>query len=445
MSNKSKIRLRIFILIVCTMVIAWIGLANLFHLGPFNFLVNTARVLAVPVFASIYHDDLKTVKETAESYLIGDKELLSLPPSESWKNIETEVPGFRLLGYSEGSGAHLDIPFVYEKTDSPELVEFREKYFLDRIADGPGGEYNAMLRLGNWLGTRWDHGVDPVPGGPMVCSPARVIAAGENGSRFWCEIAGRTAIKAATALGWTARLLTASRDGYTWEHAVAEFWSNQFNKWFVIDTDFNCVYEHEGVPLSGFELCHQGEQLQKKGLLVVRKIAPAKKSLPTTDLIPFYSYVHIDMRSDWCSRKLPKGSPAGGDFSTWWTSRPYLHHLLTAKRRVDDPDLFDWKVNWVAIYALNAKMASGGLISIEIGLVGYSPVFKAFEVSLDGGGWQRVEQGEYVVNAGVGEHVLRARLVIVAGYAGPESKVGFQVVPAGQEFSIRKSGSFTMT
>lgn len=434
MLSRLNIRLKFFIFVTCILLCLWIALANLFGLGPFAFMDNAARVLAAPVFASIYDNDLKTVKKIVGSYRVGDKRLLSLPPLKSWKNIETKVPGLRYLGADEGSEFRSETPFVYERMDSSKLAEFREKCSLDRIIGGPGDEYDAMLRLGAWLGTRWDHGVDSVPGGRMVCEPARVVSAGENGSKFWCETAARTAVEAATAVGWTARLLTASRDGYTWEHAVAEFWSNEYGKWFVMDTDFNCVYEYEGVPLSGFELCHQGNELQESGKLVVRAIAPPKKSLPMIDLMPYYRYVHIDMRNDWCSRPLAEGSPAGGDLATWWTSRPSLHRLLTAKRRVEDPKVFNWAVNWVSIYALNAKIASDGLTSIEIGLAGYSPTFKAFEVSFDGGEWHKIEQPRYVLSAGTGDHVVRARLLTVSGYTGPVSELSFQLKPSRQEF-----------
>jgi hypothetical protein len=426
----SHVRLKILLFVTCISFCTWMGLAKLFDLGPFTFLDHAAKVLAAPVFASIYDDDLKAVKKIVESYQVGDKRLLSSPPSESWKNIETKVPGFRFLGAKEGSEFRLEAPFVYERMDSSTLAEFREKCSLDRVISGPGDEYDAMLRLGAWLGTRWDHGSDPVPGGRRVCEPVRVISAGENGAKFWCETAARTAVEAATAVGWTARLLTASSDGYTWQHGVAEFWSNQYGKWFVLDTDFNCVYEYEGVPLSGFELCHRGNELQNSGKLVVRAIAPPKKSLPKIDLIPYYSYIHIDMRNDWCSRPLAEGSPAGGDLSTWWTPRPSLHRVLTAKRRVDDPALFDWAVNWVSIYALDAKSDPEGRTSLEIGLAGYSPTFQAFEVSFDGGGWHRVEQPRYVLSADPGDHVVRARLLTISRYTGPVSEVSFHVSSA---------------
>ncbi len=337
-----------------------------------------------------------------------------------------------MLGESGQVVTFYDIPFVYEKSDTPYLLALRERYSLESIVKDAVGEYAAMLRLGAWVGSRWDHGIDPPPGGEQVCYPIEVVQAGEAGARLNCDISARLMVHAATALGWPARLVTASRDGYTWEHAVSELWSNVYKKWFVIDTDFNVVYEADGAPLSAFELCHQGLELQRSGLLQTRYIAPSKPSLGHIDLMPYYNYVHIDMRNDWCSRPLPTGSPAGGDLGTWWTSRPSLNALLTAKRRVDDPALFNWAVNWVSIYALSAERVSGSLVSIEIGLAGYSPTFKAFEISFDGGVWHKVEQPGYVLIAGAGEHVVRARLLTISGYVGPVSEVSFQVSRAGE-------------
>ncbi|MGH9906455.1 MAG: hypothetical protein ACRD8U_12845, partial [Pyrinomonadaceae bacterium] len=289
----------------------------------------------------------------------------------------------------------------------------------------------AMLRLGGWLGTRWDHGTDEVPGGSLVCDPSTIVNAGERGARYWCEIAARTTIEAATALGWPARLLTASRDGYTWEHAVAELWSNQFSKWFVMDTDFNVVYESAGVPLSAFELSHQGEQLQNGGRLRVRAIAPAKPSLPFKDLVPFYAYVHVDMRNDWCSRPLKQGSPAGGDLATWWTARPAFSRILTAKRRVDDRAVFDWNVNSVAIHASAARRYDDGQLWLEIGLTGYSPTFEAFEASVDGQPWNRIEGGVHSFSVASGIHTVGARLVTTSGYRGAESEIKFEAIAGG--------------
>jgi hypothetical protein len=421
-----------------SLAILWIALSGVFRLSPLDFLKLGLQVFTDHVMAVVYSADYRTVRDITGDYRVGNRSSRYLSSIDSWKDVERQIPGFRILGESGQPVATYDIPFVYEKIDTPYLVALRERYHLESIVKDAVGEYDAMLRLGAWVGSRWDHGIDPPPGGEQVCYPIKVIQAGEAGARLNCDTAARLTVHAATALGWPARLVTASRDGYTWEHAVVELWSNEYKKWFVIDTDFNVVYEADEAPLSAFELCHQGLELQKSGLLQTRYIAPSKPSLRHIDLMPFYNYVHIDMRNDWCSRPLVRGSPAGGDLGTWWTSRPSLNALLTAKRRVDDPALFNWAVNWVSIYALSAKRASDGLISIEIGLAGYSPTFKAFEISFDDGGWHKVEPG-YVLIAGAGEHIVRARLLTISGYTGPVSEVSFHVSSAGEQFSGRSN------
>lgn len=424
-----KKRYRLCLLFV-TSIILWtaIALSGLFRLsGPVDLLRRELRIFADRIFAAVYIADEQTLRHITDNYFVGNRSLRYSSSIDSWKDVERQIPGFRILGESGRPVTMYDIPFVYEKIDTPYLVSLREHYSLGSIVKDAAGEYDAMLRLGAWVGSRWDHGSDPPPGGVDVCNPIEVIQAGKTGARFWCEIAARLMVHAASALGWPARLVTASRDGYTWEHAVAELWSNEYKKWFVIDTDFNVVYEVDGEPLSAFELCHQGLELQRSGLLQTRYIAPSKPSLGYIDLMPYYNYVHIDMRNDWCSRPLASGSPVGGDLSTWWTSRPSLGRMLTAQRRVDDPVLFNWAVNWVSIYALSAKRVSESLISIEIGLAGYSPTFKAFYISFDGGAWHEVEQPGYVLSAGAGEHIVRARLLTTSGYPGPISELSFHI------------------
>ena len=223
-------------------------------------------------------------------------------------------------------------------------------------------------------------------------------------------------------MNWTARLTTASRDGRTWEHAVAELWSNQFGKWFVLDTDFNIVYEHKGVPLSAFELVHDGEALQRRGELTVRAIAAPKPSLPYQDLLPFYRYVHFDLRNDWCSRWLPRGSPSGGDLATWWTARPTMHWLITAKPRVDDREVFNWPVNWTAAHPSSARRDEEGRLVLEMGFVGYSATFRGFEMSVDHAGWCEARSG-HRLSLERGRHLIRVRLITRSGYAGSPAEI----------------------
>jgi hypothetical protein len=277
------------------------------------------------------------------------------------------------------------VPFVFENPDAAHLVALRKRFDLDSVVAGSGGEYDAQMRLATWIGTRFEHGTDEVPGGRQVCDPVAVIDAGQRGSRFWCEIAARIMTQAATAVGWPARVITASRDAYTWEHAVAELWSNQFDKWFVVDPDFNVVFEADGVPLSAWELVHQGPALQASNRLVIKRFAPLKQGIEPQDLVQFFAYAHIDKRNDWCSRSLAVGSPAGGDLAALWTSRPGRGPALTQIPKAASREQFDFPLNRVKT---RVTQLSGDRYSISLST--HSPVFSRFERKISDGSWQHV-------------------------------------------------------
>jgi len=238
----------------------------------------------------------------------------------------------------------MNVPFVYESPDAPHLKRLRDAFDLHRLVASGTNEYEAMLSVGTWLGSRWDHGSDPLPGGTQEMDVGEVIRQGMRGKRYWCEVAAKVAVQTLTAMGWVARLACISSDGRNWEHGVADVWSNQFGKWFAMDTDFNVVHECDGVPLSSYELCHDGPALHRSGTLQRRVLGASKPSLPLIDLLPLYACVSLDLRSDWYTRRLRRASPAGGDLASWWTARNGFARSLAPKIRVESRERFDWPV-----------------------------------------------------------------------------------------------------
>lgn len=238
--------------------------------------------------------------------------------------------------------------FVFERPDAPHLVAFRERYRLEAIVASAPTEYEAQLALATWVGTRFDHGTNEPPGGRQVCDPVSVVESGTKGARYWCEVAAYTMVHAAQAMGWPARMITGSTDGYTWEHAVAELWSNEHRKWFVVDTDFNVIFENGGVPLSAWELVHDAPALRKAGRLVTRRLARLKEGLVPQDVLRFFAYAHVDYRADWCSRRLRRASPAGGDLNTLWTARPGREPPLTSIPRAHRREQFEFDPTSIA-------------------------------------------------------------------------------------------------
>lgn len=273
---------------------------------------QTVRIVAAQVGRVVYRADLDTARELAK--------------------IRGHVPD------------DPDVPvFVFERPDAPHLVALRTKYRLNEVVAGAKSEYEAQLKLAEWVGTRYEHGTDDPPGGRQVCDPVAVIESGARGARYWCEVAAYTMIHAAQSLGWPARMITGSTDGYTWEHAVAELWSSEHRKWYVVDADFNVVFETDGVPLSAWELVHEGPALKERGKLVVRRFAKLKEGLHPQDLLRFFSYAHLTFRTDWCTRQLPRASPAGGDQNTLWIARMGSEPRVTPVRKAPSQGEFEFQ------------------------------------------------------------------------------------------------------
>jgi len=430
LAGEEKRRRRWPLVVLIPVLAAWGGASVYYHLTPLSVPSQVFRVVVAPIIAHVDGGEISEAARLREPYWVGSAQSRRLDAVESWRRLEGGTRGIHVFDVSGAGALPVDLPFVYESPDAPYLRELVQAYALRDVITGAPDEYSAMLRLGAWLGGLFDHGADALRDRQNQISPVEVIRAGKAGKRYWCEVAARLTVHAATALGWQARLVTASRTGYIWDHAVAELWSNQFRRWFVLDTDFNVIYETDGVPLSAFELCLFGRGLQQAQRLVIRQVAPPKPSLPPADLVPYYAYVHIDMRNDWNSRFLRAGSPVGGDLSTWWTARPTMGPVLTAKVRVNRQDVFNWLLNVVSMHALGIVDQPGGARQIRVGLTAYSPSFKTFEVAVDDGPWSDEPTGEALVPANSGHHTVRARVMTKAGFPGPVYQIGLEIVAA---------------
>ncbi len=380
----------------------------------------TARILAGHVLKYLYANDVREAERLNRQHWFPEP-LSAEKALAAWEVLKKRCPGLDCGNYLRHLRDVQSVPFVYGDPESPQLRKLRETFAFESLIASAPGEYEAMLALGTWLGSRWDHGKDSLPGSRTDIDAVRIIEAGMQGGKYWCEIAAKVAVQAFTSMGWPARLATGSSDGYTWEHAVAEIWSNQFSKWFAMDTDFNVVYEAEGVPLSIYELCHTGPALQREGKLHRRMLGGVKPSLPLTDLLYFYAYAHIDMRSDWNTRKLRWGSPAGGDLATWWTARSDFRKVLTPKIRVDAREMFDWSVNIAWVCLEDVRPAPAGY-AVKARLYAFAPYFGGFQISLDGQPWTDAPTDlDLVLNEG--NHVLSARVVSRNGRTGSANSV----------------------
>ena len=386
---------------------------------------QVARTTASFVLQYVYYDDSETVAEITDSYYQHFNPQIRNQSCQS--SVDLKAQGFYESRLVEPI-IHSKLPFVYVSPQQHTLKKLHDIVIADTAIDQINDdEFTRMLALFRWIGTRWDHGIDIPKGGYTKFDPVELLQEVKQGKRFWCEVAARFTVYAASAMGWPARLVSLSRNGYEWEHAVAEVWSNQYEKWFIVDADYNLMYFYNGKPLSAFELCHYGPTIFAEGRLVVLPIAPPKISVKSQNLLPYYSYVHIDLRNDWLSRDLAKGSPAGGDLSTWWTARSALGSLFTVKIRNEDQSTFDWPVNVVNIKPCRIINGPVNKRTIVFGFDSYGPYFSHYLWQIDGSGWHPLHENHLSLDLDAGYHDLEVKFATKGQSVGPLSKLTFRI------------------
>jgi len=439
--SVTKPVLRIgFTAVVLTAVVLSLA-AIVYEIDPATTVGQLTRIMARPVLGYVHRADLDEAEALGRRHTLGLRGAGDLP-EESWERFSDTRPNvLYLVSYSGAVYPDLDPPFVFEDFDADHIASLRQQMLRLGIAQNRDqSEFDSMMEVAAWVGGLWDHGSDVPPGGFQGFVLPDLIDDGSSGS-YSCEVAARSMSQAATAMGWASRVLTISRNGYDWNHGVTELWSNEFAKWFIVDTDFNVVYLSDGVPLSGYELIHEGAELRDQGRLVVSQFAVMKpfflrrwgvqEELEILRRLPLYRYAHTSLRNDWVTRSLPAGSPAGGDGATLYTSSEELPPILTAIDRVDSKTDFDWPLNLVEVRALDFQPTAGGG-SLKLGFFGFGPYASGIEVRLDGRQWAGVQE-TVAYELGRGAHTIEARLVVRNGlHPGPSTVVTFEIERAGR-------------
>ncbi|MGQ9553989.1 MAG: transglutaminase-like domain-containing protein [Anaerolineae bacterium] len=147
----------------------------------------------------------------------------------------------------------------YGDPDSPRMVELRQEFYLEKVVEGAASEFEGFLALKRWVRSRWNHGwcrTDAKDGLDILREAAQ-------GKQFQCGHFAITYVDCARALGWPARVtgISIERCEYPRDyqignvgHAIVEIWSNELEKWVVMDPDLNVYYVHDGAPLNALEI-----------------------------------------------------------------------------------------------------------------------------------------------------------------------------------------------
>lgn len=144
------------------------------------------------------------------------------------------------------------LPIRYEHFDTPRLRELSEQENLGAVVAGASDEFERMLLVKDWVAMQWPHSIpDPYPPWDAIVV-LDWIRTGKTGG--FCGQYSQVLLQSLAAIGLTGRYVEIGWTDYPYQHFVTEFWSNQYNKWIMMDADFNVHFERSGVPMSALEI-----------------------------------------------------------------------------------------------------------------------------------------------------------------------------------------------
>lgn len=212
------------------------------------------------------------------------------------------------------------LPFPVESPTHPVLVELRRRFDLDAHA-GSGTDLERAVRLRDWIKSLFPH---RIPYRMPEWNAVTILDRGRRGiERFICIHYSVSLVQCCLALGLQARMINLHRgisDSYRVgdeavvdppvdEHVVAEVWCAEAGGWVMLDTDFDCHYERDGVALSAWDI-HQALIKGELGALECRRgphsaaFTALSEDLPDADrffgveLPAYYAHVSVLMRND---------------------------------------------------------------------------------------------------------------------------------------------------
>jgi Transglutaminase-like superfamily len=326
------------------------------------------------------------------------------------------------------------LPVRYEHFDAPRIQQLAAREGLDAVVAGAASEFEAVLKLKEWVAAQFPH-TNPEPYPPwdaLIILDA--IRGGLTGG--FCAQYSQVLLQSLAAFGIPARYLEVGTAANPFNHFPLEFWSNQFNKWVLLDADFNLHFERNGLPLSALEVHEALVTGAAASVNVVegafRTGHPSPGDLPLgTRELYYYMRYHLKADHVW--------APAEAPFDRWndmveWTDShtvpwesstvpsPFPNEKVTA-RVTNDPAVANAPLNQIWV---TPRVTTGSTVALDLAhdmpqIAGAE--FRVIDDAGQPGPWQPHGSPTLLWQVGVSDRAIEVRGVNLRGVAGPATRV----------------------
>ncbi len=350
-----------------------------------NFAINLTKRIAAEAggFVTKIYDPYKEKREEADLGPVVTERLLSLKigSKDFYATLNENdylKEHLKIIKYDNKPIVRSNFSFDYQPFNEKKLETLRKKYNPVEIIGPAKNEFDKILIIRKWVNSRWRFGI------PHNISynfnALDILERAEKGERFFCSEYTTTYIQLLASFGITARYV-----GLFKGHAVAEVWSEDYNKWVVIDPTFNLYYEMDGIPINALELHNIWVQGDWRGVNVVLGNKGKEIEKYPFKLIDYYENFFIRMRNDWFTNLYPRWHPKSNSIMNGleWSDRYTKNEIRIANETDRTEDLY-WTLNQVYITLVDYDVLQDGII-LRVYLDTVTPNFDKFLISLNGG------------------------------------------------------------
>jgi hypothetical protein len=190
--------------------------------------------------------------------------------------------------------------FIYQNAEnSPDLITLKSTYRLDSVVQLGSSELMQAAHLLKWTQSRWIH---DATNQPSKNNTLTILKEAESGQRFRCVEYGfvlRSVLAScqfnARTLGLKTKDVEVTRFGAG--HVLTEVWSSEFNKWFMLDPQFNIIPVLDQVPLNAVEFQNAIVNGKDFKLIDAEGEISSKRRKDYMNFIPHYLY-YFDFKFD---------------------------------------------------------------------------------------------------------------------------------------------------
>lgn len=340
----------------------------------------------------------------------------------------------RIVKIHNGNFLVTRYPLKEENWDHPRLKLLRMRENLDAVIAPGKSEFDKIVLLRKWAHEQWGGGDNRFYYPPWDAVEILDLYR-QHGNRAFCAQYAIVFLQACLAMGLPGRYVDLPG------HFVTGIWSNEYQKWMIMDPTGDIHFEKEGIPMNGRELIESYWKKQIKGIVKVG--SDGKRTPISMSDLKIYRMYSIVLRTNQLSQ--PETVFMNGVETKLVVQKDYTRYPFVGKEHfgfgeefiawreqdeteyfpgkpyTSDPEDFNDEVNQTIIEVASDD-SEKGMIKLELRAENAS-TFETFQVRLNDVGEWKPSQKLVMWSLDPGMNKLSARILTRFGWKGEESSI----------------------